>query len=124
MVAVRSTGYSFDSIIGYHDSSGHNIALVDEECLQTLVHVANKRFQINTERIARFKAALLHQCGPRSTKSPRGAVSAWEDSEARKARKREEGLARQQALKDQTESDNEGNVPASTPEDGLKNMFD
>ncbi|KAF2446926.1 hypothetical protein P171DRAFT_471362 [Karstenula rhodostoma CBS 690.94] len=120
MVAVRSTGYSFDSIIGYHNSSGQNIALVDEEYLQTLVHVANERFQINKERIARFRTALLQQYGPQPTESP---VSGWEDAEARKARKRAEGFARQQALKEQTEPDNANNS-ASNLDGSLNNMFD
>ncbi|KAF9738337.1 hypothetical protein PMIN06_009875 [Paraphaeosphaeria minitans] len=116
MVAVRSTGYSFDSIIGYHDSSGQNIALVDGSYLQTLVHIANERFQINTERIARFRAAVLQQYQPQQTERSRGAISEWEDPEARKARKRAEGLARQQALKIQTESNNASIFSASTPD--------
>jgi tRNA wybutosine-synthesizing protein 3 len=124
IAAVRSTGYSFDSIIGYHDSSGQDVALVDEEYLRTLVRVANERFQINTERIARFREALLQQYNPQPTENSIGTASVWEDGETRKARKKAEGLARQQALKAQTESDNASNVSASA-QDGLpNNMFD
>ncbi|KAK7189299.1 hypothetical protein DPSP01_003420 [Paraphaeosphaeria sporulosa] len=122
MVAVRSTGYSFDSIIGYHDSSGQNIALVDGNYLRTLVHVANERFQINTERIARFRVALLQQY--QQNERHRGAISEWEDAGARKARKRAEGLARQQALKVQIESDSTNNVSAATQDGDLSNVFD
>jgi tRNA wybutosine-synthesizing protein 3 len=84
MVAVRSTGYSFDSIIGFQDGGGCNRSLVDENCLRTLVDIANDRFRINTERIARFRTAL--------TASYRSLT------DARKLRKRQEGLARQQAM--------------------------
>ncbi|KAJ4356027.1 uncharacterized protein N0V89_004054 [Didymosphaeria variabile] len=104
MVAVRSTGYSFDSIIGYHDDAGRNIALVDQKYLQTLMHIANERFQINAERIARFRTALLRQYQHQPFESSGSAASEWEDAEARKQRKRAEGLARQQALKNQSES--------------------
>jgi tRNA wybutosine-synthesizing protein 3 len=100
MVAVRSAGYSFDSIIGYRDEEGRNIALVSERYLHTLVDVANERFKINTDRISRFRNALLesHQSTLSTGKSSKPD---WEDAEARKRRKREEGLARQQALQDQ-----------------------
>ena len=101
MVAVRSTGYSFDAIVGYHDEQGKNVALVNEDYLGTLVGIANERFQINTERITRFEAALIEQYKPRTTKDVKSESGEWEDAEARKRRKRKEGLARQQALKTQ-----------------------
>lgn len=116
IAAVRSTGYSFDSIIGYHSNSSQNVALVDEEYLRTLVRIANERFQINTERIARFRTALLQQCNTHPTESSAGTVSTWEDAEVRKARKKAEGLARQQALKAQALSQNADGISASTPD--------
>src|SRR5262245_6295624 len=61
MVAVRSTGYSFDAIVGYQNHLGENVALVDENYLRTLVGIANGRFKINSERIARFQSSLLEQ---------------------------------------------------------------
>lgn len=87
MVAVRSTGYSLDSIIGYQDAQGRNTALVDDAYLRTLTRIANDRFKINVERIDRFRSALT------ST-----SETQWEDAESRKRRKKEEGLARQQAV--------------------------
>jgi tRNA wybutosine-synthesizing protein 3 len=97
MVAVRSAGYSFDSIIGYLDGESRNISLVDERCLRTLVCIANDRFKINTERISRFRAALMgsYQAKPSTGASPKVD---WEDADVRKQRKRAEGMARQQAL--------------------------
>ena len=96
VVAIRSTGYSFDSIIGYQDDEGRNISLVDEGHLITLVCIANERFKINLERIARFRTQLLDSYQPAFISGP--SDSNWEDADVRKQRKRAEGLARQQAL--------------------------
>ena len=96
MVAIRSTGYSFDSIIGYQDDEGRNISLVDEGHLITLVCIANELFKINLERIARFRTQLLDSYQPALISGP--SDSNWEDADVRKQRKRAEGLARQQAL--------------------------
>lgn len=98
MVAVRSTGYSFDSIIGYQDNEGRNISLVDESHLRLLVQIANERFKINIERIARFRAQLLDSYQPSCTSTNGPSKPDWENADARKQRKRAEGLARQQAL--------------------------
>ncbi|KAF2872980.1 methyltransferase TYW3-domain-containing protein [Massariosphaeria phaeospora] len=95
MVAVRSTGYSFDSIIGYHNDHGQNIALVDENHIRMLVEIANERFKINIDRISRFRSLLLEQYRPQA---PKLGKTDWEDPDARKRRKREEGLARQRAI--------------------------
>jgi tRNA wybutosine-synthesizing protein 3 len=96
VVAIRSTGYSFDSIIGYRDDKGRNISLIDEGHLRTLVCIANERFKINLERIARFRTQLLDSYQPTLMSGP--SDSNWEDADVRKQRKRAEGLARQQAL--------------------------
>lgn len=98
VVAVRSTGYSFDSIIGYQNTEGHNISLIDESHLQTLVQIANERFKINAERIARFRTQLLDSYRPAPMPTSGLPKPVWEDADARKQRKREEGLARQRAL--------------------------
>lgn len=105
MVAIRSTGYSYDAVIGYHVNGEGNFSLVDENYLRTLVSIANERFQINTERIARFRNALLEQYATGTIGVSVSGVPEWEDSEARKRRKREEGLARQQAMKARVEPD-------------------
>ncbi|KAF2199359.1 hypothetical protein GQ43DRAFT_376430 [Delitschia confertaspora ATCC 74209] len=109
MVAVRSTGYSFDSIIGYQDVEGNNVSLVHESHLRLLVNIANERFNVNTERISRFHSSLMelqkhsitHQ-GPRSHKSLNSPKSDWEDLEVRRQRKKEEGLLRKRALQKET----------------------
>ncbi|KAF3048304.1 hypothetical protein E8E12_011661 [Didymella heteroderae] len=98
VVAIRSTGYSFDSIIGYQDESGCNISLINEAHLRTLVYIANERFRINEERIARFRTQLLELYKTTSNATSGSSKSGWEDADARKQRKRAEGLAKQQAL--------------------------
>jgi tRNA wybutosine-synthesizing protein 3 len=98
MVAVRSTGYSFDSIIGYQDDQGRNVPLVDEKYLRILLVIANDRFRINTERISRFRNALTDAFKPAALRAGTSGKPDWEDSDTRRQRKREEGLARRQAL--------------------------
>jgi len=98
VVAIRSTGYSFDSIIGYQDETGRNMSLMNEAHLRTLVCIANERFKINEERTARFHTQLLESRKPVPTPQSRNSKPDWEDADARKQRKRAEGLARQQAL--------------------------
>jgi tRNA wybutosine-synthesizing protein 3 len=99
MVAVRSAGYSFDSIIGYQDEHGRNFPLVDEKYLQVLVAIANDRFRINGERITRFRTALIDVFKPSGLTTGEVPKPEWEDANTRRQRKREEGLARQQALR-------------------------
>lgn len=98
VVAIRSTGYSFDSIIGYQDETGRNISLINEAHLQTLVCIANERFKINEKRIARFRTQLLESYKLVPTPKSGSSKPGWEDADARKQRKRADGLARQQAL--------------------------
>jgi tRNA wybutosine-synthesizing protein 3 len=99
IVAVRSTGYSFDAIIGYQNDTGNNIALFNERYLHSLIRIANERFNINNDRIKRFRSSLLEYYSPNTD----ALTPVWEDKEARRRRKREEGLARQQELKAKTD---------------------
>ncbi|KAF2277633.1 uncharacterized protein EI97DRAFT_396574 [Westerdykella ornata] len=104
MVAVRSTGYSFDSIIGFQDFEGQNYAMVSEACLRNLVNIANSRFRVNQERINRFQKALLEQYAQKEVDNKPNFTPEWEDADARRRRKREEGLARRQQLRQQPPS--------------------
>jgi tRNA wybutosine-synthesizing protein 3 len=85
MVAVRSTGYSFDSIVGYHDEDNRNIPLVDEIYLRTLVDIANDRFRINAERIARFQKALVDISSPAVLLKGQSSKPEWEDADVRRS---------------------------------------
>lgn len=104
MVAVRSAGLAFDSIIGYQNERGLNISMVEERHLRILVGIANERFRINTERIERFRSALLSQFKPPQTNVtkllPLKPIKAgYEDPEARRQRKKMEGISRQEAMR-------------------------
>lgn len=121
MVAVRSAGYSFDSIIGYQDEACENIALIDERYLKILIDIANERFKINGDRIARFRNALLESQQHGTLHTPASSKPDWEDADARKRRKREEGLARQQALKDEVSQTQ--NQSAEGDADDIGGMF-
>ncbi|KAL2356652.1 methyltransferase TYW3-domain-containing protein [Cryomyces antarcticus] len=104
MVAVRSSGLAFDAIVGYQGKEGAIVAMVDEMYLRTIVGIANERFLVNSDRINRFRLALLGAplqssipalSGGKKLPSPE-----WEDATARKQRKRTEGLRRQLAKRD------------------------
>lgn len=96
MVAVRCNGLAMDSIIGIIDSSNERIRkMVNDIYLKTLLKICNLRFEDNKRRIDAFDArvgVLLFGDGKEKAK-------ACEDKEARKARKREEGLRKQRGLK-------------------------
>ncbi|KAF2669363.1 hypothetical protein BT63DRAFT_425091 [Microthyrium microscopicum] len=61
MVAVRSAGLSFDSIVAFESSDGRVISLVDEGYLKLLLGLSDERFRTNTERIERFRSHLKQQ---------------------------------------------------------------
>lgn len=111
MVAVRSAGLAFESIIGVvrdvqhrtnhlengrFDNKANEIteALVDEEYLDMLVQIANERFKANTERMRRFEESLFRG---------KHKGDEWEVTKDRRERKRKEGLIKKEESK--TDSD-------------------
>jgi tRNA wybutosine-synthesizing protein 3 len=101
MLAVRTNGLPFDSIIGYEDKNGDLLSLVNSDYVYNMLSIANERFTANKERTQKFQKAV--SCIPTTlTHQDR------EDPEIRKQRKRAEGLAKQQALL------NETSTPSST----------
>ncbi|KAK3489208.1 methyltransferase TYW3-domain-containing protein [Neurospora hispaniola] len=109
IVAIRSMGLSFESLIGVQRGSQRQ-SLVSSEYLSLLVKIANERFEENKKRIARFKEALRLAFGEGATAGVEGQKkkksgdgesgnAEWEDAEARKQRKREEGLARREEVR-------------------------
>lgn len=111
MVAVRSAGLAFESIIGVvrdrsvlppgglgsdEDEKRQEEdvieALVGEEHLEILVGIANERFEANTERIRRFEAVLFEGMEKKISDD-------WEDKQTRQERKKAEGLKRREELK-------------------------
>lgn len=95
MVAIRSMGLSFESLIGYQsdDDSGKIQCTVSSDYLRTLIRIGNERFIENTKRIERFRAALME-----ATKPSNKNGDMWEDAETRRQRKREEGLKKREVL--------------------------
>ncbi|CAM1501781.1 Fc.00g037650.m01.CDS01 [Cosmosporella sp. VM-42] len=92
MVAIRSMGLAFESLIG-HQVDGRRQRLVPPEYLQTLIQVTNERFVENTKRIERFQTAFRDAVSAPAPKiNPEGEE--WEDVVARKERKKAEGLRR------------------------------
>lgn len=92
MVAVRSMGLSFESLIGT-EIDGVRRSIVPSEYFGTLMQIANERFAENQRRIARFGAAL-----EAAFASPKEKEN-WEDAQARRDRKRQEGLRRREEVK-------------------------
>ncbi|KAK6440949.1 hypothetical protein LTR95_002819 [Oleoguttula sp. CCFEE 5521] len=91
MVAVRTAGLAFDSIIGFANDTRPHSLMVTEQYLRTLIAVANARFVVNEERKGRFREALLHAV----SKPAHGEKGdEWEPADARRERKRAEGLQR------------------------------
>jgi tRNA wybutosine-synthesizing protein 3 len=102
MVAIRSNGLALDSIIGYLNEHGEAICIVPEVHLRLLIDIANERFKVNADRIERFRQAVLSAYAV-----PKAGFTGveYEDAATRKARKRAEGLVRQQAVRAQKSMD-------------------
>lgn len=113
MVAIRSAGLALESVVGVcldHDQDkvhseneeneendcekqGIARSMVSDQYCRMLLKLANERFKINSERMKRFEDGLFRQ--------PTETAPDWEDSEARKARKRAEGLEKREVLRRQ-----------------------
>lgn len=99
MVAVRSMGLAFESVVGF-DVDGKQMCSVSEETLRTLLKISNDRFQANAARIARFRELLRQSTSSDLGAKRRDSNKDWEEPEARKQRKRAEGLKRKEMLRE------------------------
>ncbi|KAI0204229.1 methyltransferase TYW3-domain-containing protein [Astrocystis sublimbata] len=104
MVALRSMGLSFESLIGVQED-GVTKCMVSDEYLRSLLDIANERFEENKKRIERFRTAVLAASHPPSKKKEDGTE--WEDAQARRERKRAEGLRRKAELELQCQGQKE-----------------
>lgn len=113
MVAVRSMGLGFESLIGYAEDDGDaKCLMVPPEYLDVLMRIGNERFVENAKRIARFELAFSEAIrGPLPKKNPEGGD--WEDPVARRERMKAEGLRRQAALKAQRDVEAEAEATAA-----------
>ncbi|GJN69301.1 hypothetical protein PLICBS_003349 [Purpureocillium lilacinum] len=101
IVAVRSMGLGFESLLGYDDALAggqwQRRRLVDAGYLRTVLDIGNERFSENAKRIARFRESFrLALRDPEPRKNPAGGE--WEDAAQRKERMRAEGLKRKAEL--------------------------
>ncbi|KKA27591.1 hypothetical protein TD95_001447 [Thielaviopsis punctulata] len=94
MVAVRSMGLGFEALLG-HRANEQTTLYVPDAYLDVVMALANERFVENARRIGRFREAFVQAFGDGAGRR-KGAKEGgdWEDAEVRRARKREEGLAR------------------------------
>lgn len=102
MVAIRCMGLTFESLVGVKEGDRVQCT-VTPAYLRTLVDIGNERFAENTRRIQRFRSAVLEAvAAPASSGSKiKGDGSVWEDAQARRERKKGEGLKRKEALQNQ-----------------------
>lgn len=93
MVAIRTAGLAFETVVGVVE--GQDIRrIVNEEYLGMCAKIVNERFKWNDARRERLRAEI-RRFGARQQ-----VASSWEDEDQRKARKRREGLLRQQQQHD------------------------
>ncbi|ROW13760.1 hypothetical protein VPNG_03552 [Cytospora leucostoma] len=105
IVAIRSMGLGLESLIG-RETNRIKHCTVSGEYLEALVKIANERFVENARRIERFRALLREATAPgRVAAGGRRGVrkgdggGEWEDAEARRERKRLEGLGRAEEVR-------------------------
>lgn len=100
MVGVRSMGLALESLVGF-EIDGKGVAIIPDSHLKKLVEIANERFKENTNRIERFRTLLKEistETGEGSKKRGQDGEQ-WEDAQARRERKRAEGLKKAEAMK-------------------------
>ena len=115
MVAIRTAGLAFESLIGVIPSrtldenegdevEEHVTKIVTEVYLELLVSIANERFEVNAERMRRFEQDLF--------KRQEDLGDMWEDSKSRQQRKRAEGLEQRRTLQKSQENHERGSFSA------------
>ncbi|OHE99793.1 tRNA wybutosine-synthesizing protein [Colletotrichum orchidophilum] len=110
MVGVRTMGLALESLIGYVDEDedearggggggggAERHCTVTPDYLRDLLRIANERFVENAARIARFRAALQEAVAGPPPKLGEGGAE-WEDADARRERKKAEGLRRKEEV--------------------------
>ncbi|KAI1343334.1 methyltransferase TYW3-domain-containing protein [Xylariaceae sp. FL0016] len=111
IVAIRSMGLAFESLIGFQDRDGHNSPTVTNGYLDTLACIGNERFQENEKRIKRFQEALMLASQPPKKQNKDGTE--WEDADTRRERKKTEGLKKkaEKLSQQKTKAEAEGSAP-------------
>ena len=98
MVAIRSMGLGFESVIGRLDENGRPCSIISESLLLTFFETANERFAENEKRRERFYEHLKQEVGLGApTSQKQGDSGAWEDKDARRERLRRQGMEKARA---------------------------
>jgi tRNA wybutosine-synthesizing protein 3 len=102
MVAVRTAGLGLEAIIASvieenEERPGHFQHLVANDYGIVLLRLANKRFEANQQRIEKFRVSLREVMASETTRVLQSET--WESPEARRQRKRDQGLRDQAAAK-------------------------
>lgn len=103
IVAIRSMGLSFESLIGMVEPTGQRKAIVSMDYLRMLVGIGNERFVENEKRIARFLYALRSEV--KKQEAGQGEGDGKSEKELRRERKMAEGLRRQAEARRQKEQE-------------------
>jgi tRNA wybutosine-synthesizing protein 3 len=99
MVGIRSMGLALESLVGF-EVDGKGVAISSNIHLKKLVEISNVRFKENAKRIERFRMLLKDLSRVDEGVKKRGQDSGeWEDAQARRERKRAEGLKKAEAMK-------------------------
>lgn len=102
MVAVRTAGLGLEAIIAsvtseVEDSPRRFHCLVSREYIALILKTANERFEANKQRIDKFRDSLKEAMASEIRKLQQ--KEKWESPEARRQRKRQEGLRAQEIQK-------------------------
>lgn len=101
MVAIRSMGLALESLVGF-ELEDESVAMVSDLQLGMLVEISAERFKENTKRIERFQALLREMSSGGTGAGKKGQDGeVWEDPQARRERKRIEGLKQAQATRNE-----------------------
>jgi tRNA wybutosine-synthesizing protein 3 len=103
MVAVRTAGLCLEAIIASVTEDGKDEVprfqpLVSRDYCTMLLKISNERFEANQKRIDIFRAALKDSMAMENKKLKRDEH--WESPEARRQRKRKQGLEAKEAAKE------------------------
>ncbi|KAL8716164.1 MAG: hypothetical protein Q9220_000069 [cf. Caloplaca sp. 1 TL-2023] len=131
MLAVRSAGLAFESIIGIvitrqeseqieqtENTEETIVPLFSESYLHLLIKIANERFAMNEERVGRFERLLFAEEEREKEKKGEG----WEDGEVRRERMRREGLERRGERGNGGEEEEEEGDDILIGEEGLEGI--
>lgn len=129
MVAIRSNGLALDCIVAVLDADGKVQKLVSDEYIAMLVRIGNLRFEENDHRISKLTRNLEDALFKSKDEGEgTGKEKTWEDKEVRKARKKEEGLKRQEEARVEhavlDESDLRGKVDGDEDEPVLSRWME